>query len=61
MPASFKESLSFTILISRLFKFIIGPNRVLIIVYEAVLVEQSLALATLIRGEMAESVASESR
>ncbi|CZT13780.1 uncharacterized protein RAG0_17278 [Rhynchosporium agropyri] len=56
MPATFEE-----ILISRSFKFIIGLDEVPIVVHEAVLAEQSPALAVLMRGEMAESVAGESR
>jgi hypothetical protein len=48
-------------LISRPFTFIIGPDEVPIVVYEAVLAEQSPILATLMRGEMAESVAGEPR
>jgi hypothetical protein len=49
------------ILISRPFKFIIGPDEVLIVVHKAVFAEQSPVLAALMRGEMAESVAGESR
>ena len=45
----------------RPFKFIIGPDEVPIVVHEAVLAEQSPALAAILRGEMAESVAGESR
>ncbi|PMD40831.1 hypothetical protein L207DRAFT_459618 [Hyaloscypha variabilis F] len=56
MPASFEE-----ILVSRPFKFIIGPDEVPIVVHEAVLAEQSPELAALMRGEMAESIAGESR
>ncbi|KAG9228376.1 hypothetical protein BJ875DRAFT_477644 [Amylocarpus encephaloides] len=56
MQVSFKEMLT-----SRIFKFIIGPDEVPMVVHETVLAEQSPALAALMRGGMAESVAGECR
>jgi hypothetical protein len=52
---------SYKMLISRPFTFIIGPDKVLIVVHEAILAKQSLILITLIQGEIVKSVTSEAR
>ncbi|CZR54968.1 uncharacterized protein PAC_04853 [Phialocephala subalpina] len=48
-----------TIVLSRLFKFIIGADKVPIVVHEQALADLSTALTTLMQGKMSESLAGE--
>ncbi|KAF8856800.1 hypothetical protein BDZ45DRAFT_745119 [Acephala macrosclerotiorum] len=48
-----------TILLSRLFKFVVGTDEIRIPVYEAAIAAQSPALASLVQGGMSESLSGE--